>query len=78
MPREPADLQLAAIVRELREDREMSQEELAGDAGISTAALSRIETAVSNPTWTTVRRLAGALDISLGELGKLVEIAPNG
>jgi transcriptional regulator with XRE-family HTH domain len=51
----------------------MSQEDLAHDAGITAGSLSRIEGAVSNPTWTTVERLARALGITLAELGAEIE-----
>jgi len=37
------------------------------------AAFARIERGHANPTWTTVRRLAGALEISLAALGETVE-----
>jgi len=37
------------------------------------AAFARIERGHANPTWTTVRRLASALDISLAALGETVE-----
>lgn len=75
MPREPGDLKLAAVLRELREDRELTHEELAWEAGISPGTVSRLEAGQTNPSWTTVCRLAEALGISLGELGRLVEAA---
>ena len=67
------DQALASILRRLREERNHTQEDLAYKAGITVAALARIERGQANPRWTTVERIASALDIGLGELGKAVE-----
>jgi transcriptional regulator with XRE-family HTH domain len=53
----------------------MTQEDLAHYAGLTTAALARIELAKANPTWATVRRVAAALDVSLVELARRIERA---
>jgi transcriptional regulator with XRE-family HTH domain len=66
--REQPDAALAALLKRLREERSITQEELAFDAGITVSALSRIERGLNSPGWTTVLRLAAALDLSLGEL----------
>jgi len=57
----------------MREQSSRTQEDLAHDAGITTGTLSKIERADSNPSWTTVERLARALGISLVELAQAVE-----
>ncbi|HEY1833119.1 MAG TPA: helix-turn-helix transcriptional regulator [Solirubrobacteraceae bacterium] len=66
--RERPDLDLARTLRRLREERSLTQEQLAFEAGITSSGLSRIERGLNDPGWTTVRRLAGALGIGLGEL----------
>ena len=69
------DPALAAALRKLRGERDLTQEELAHAAGLTVTALARIERAKANPTWTTVRRLATALHVTLAELGAAVEQA---
>jgi transcriptional regulator with XRE-family HTH domain len=70
---EPPDLVLAQVLKSLREDREVSQEQLAFEAGVTASALSRIERGLNSPGWTTVRRLAEALDVSLVQIAEDVE-----
>lgn len=55
-------------IRELRNERHMSQEEVAFKAGISPAHLGQIERALKNPTIDTVAKIAAALDISVASL----------
>ena len=71
----PAEPQraLGAAIRELREKRDISQENLAHAAGVTTGTLSTIERGKSNPTWATVKAIAAALDISLSELASKSE-----
>jgi transcriptional regulator with XRE-family HTH domain len=68
-----ADRALAITLRRLRNERGDTQEDLAHRAGLTVAAFARIERGHANPTWTTVRRIAGALEISLEALGDAVE-----
>jgi len=67
------DLALADMLKQLREDREITQEQLAFEAGITASALSRIERGVNNPGWMTVRRLTEALNVTLVQLAKAIE-----
>jgi transcriptional regulator with XRE-family HTH domain len=67
------DSALADALRQLRTERGDTQEDLAHKAGLTVAAFARIERGHANPTWTTVRRLASALEISLAALGETVE-----
>jgi transcriptional regulator with XRE-family HTH domain len=67
------DSALADALRQLRTERGDTQEDLAHKAGLTVAAFARIERGHANPTWTTVRRLASALEISLASLGETVE-----
>jgi transcriptional regulator with XRE-family HTH domain len=69
------DVALARTVRRLRNERGETQEDLAHRAGLTVAAFARIERGHANPTWTTVLRIAAALDISLAALGEAVERA---
>jgi len=67
------DHTLASTLSGLREQRGLTQEGLAREADITVAALARIERGQANPTWSTVRKIAAALDIGMGELGAAVE-----
>ncbi len=71
----PADQILASTLRRLRQERNQTQEDLAYSAGITVAALARIERGQANPRWTTVRLIASALEIGMRELGEAVESA---
>jgi transcriptional regulator with XRE-family HTH domain len=70
---EPIDQALAGALRRLRRARGSTQEHVAFAAGITVAALARIERGQAGPQWTTVRRIVGALEVSLGELAVEVE-----
>jgi len=73
---DPIDQALAHTLRRLREERGQSQEDVAQSAGITLAALARIERGQTNPRWTTVRRILSALEITLTELGTTLDDAP--
>jgi transcriptional regulator with XRE-family HTH domain len=68
-----ADPALAATLRRMRLERGETQEDLAHRAGLTVAAFARIERGNANPTWTTVRRIAVALGVSLATLAESVE-----
>jgi len=63
--------QLGAAVKQLREQRGTTQEALAYEAGITTGTLSQLERGISNPSWGTLKAVAGALGVSMVELAKL-------
>jgi transcriptional regulator with XRE-family HTH domain len=67
------DPALAALLKQLREEREVTQEQLAFDAGITASALSRIERGLNSPGWMTLKRIVDALDVSLIELASALE-----
>jgi transcriptional regulator with XRE-family HTH domain len=76
VPRQLApDPALAAVLRRLRLERGTTQEALAYRSGITTGSLARIELGQATPTWTTVRQIAQALEVSLVELAAAVEAA---
>ena len=60
--------QLGQRIRELRNERHMSQEELSFKAGISPAHLGQIERALKNPTIDTVSKVAAALGVPVSTL----------
>ncbi|HEY6550648.1 MAG TPA: helix-turn-helix transcriptional regulator [Solirubrobacterales bacterium] len=62
---------LGAAVKQLREQRGSTQEALAYEAGITTGTLSQLERGISNPSWGTLKAVAGALGVSMVELAKL-------
>ena len=67
------DAALALALLSLRRERHQTQEDLAHAAGLTVTAYARIERGSANPTWTTVRRIANALEVTIGELGHAVE-----
>lgn len=58
------DKNLASVLKSLRMERGITQEALAFHANITVSTLARIERGVSNPTWTTLLKIADALDIT--------------
>lgn len=54
---------LAALVKKVREDKNVTQEELAHDAGLTLSQIARIETAKGNPTVSTLFAIARALKV---------------
>ena len=57
-----------ARIRSLRLGRGLSQEEVAHLAGIHVTYLSGIERGLRNPSLRNIRRIAGALGVSVREL----------
>jgi len=62
--------QFGQRVRELRVERELSQEALAAKADIDRAFLSGIERGVENPTLFTIQAIADGLKTNVGNLMK--------
>ena len=73
---EQPDPVLAAVVKQLREERDITQEELAHEAGITVSSLSRIERGLNSPGWITVVKIVDALGVSLAELVEDLERTP--
>ena len=67
-PRSPEHAALGEAVRQLRLEAEMSQEELAEAAGTDLTQVGGVERGVRNPSYTTLLRLADALNTSVGEM----------
>lgn len=76
-PRTPQDPKsqaaLGKAIRELRNTRGATLEALASDAGITKNMLSLIERGEGNPSWTTMRGIAKALEVSVADLAKRAE-----
>jgi transcriptional regulator with XRE-family HTH domain len=64
---------LGAAIRQLRDKRGVTQEDLAHDAGVTTGTLSLIERGKSNPAWGTIKSIAAALGVSVADVAKLAE-----
>jgi XRE family transcriptional regulator, regulator of sulfur utilization len=64
---------LGKAIREMRERQELSLRAFAPKAGVTFNTLSLIERGEANPTWETVKRIAGALGVSVVELAKVAE-----
>lgn len=62
---------LGKAIRQLREERGLTQEALAQDAGVTVGHMSMIERGHSNPTWATVKAVAAALDMPMVDLARL-------
>jgi transcriptional regulator with XRE-family HTH domain len=72
-PRSPEHAALGEAVRRLRLEAEMSQETLAEAAGTDLTQVGGIERGIRNPSYTTLLRLAAALDTSVGRLTTLAD-----
>jgi transcriptional regulator with XRE-family HTH domain len=59
---------MAKRLKQLREERDLSQATLAEKAGISRTYLARLETARQDPTLGTLTKLARALRVKVADL----------
>lgn len=64
----PQLLAFGRTLRKARRDRDLSQEALADEAGLSAKHVGEIERANKDPRLTTVLKLADALELSSNEL----------
>ena len=71
------DQALATVIRRLRLERGMTQEELAFEANITVSTMNRAELGKNSPTWTTVLCITAGLGVSLTELAARVESERN-
>lgn len=72
-PRSPEHAALGEAVRTLRHGVGLSQEQLAESAGTDLTQVGGIERGVRNPSYTTLLRLAGALETTVGKLTTLAD-----
>jgi transcriptional regulator with XRE-family HTH domain len=68
-----ADHALGATVRALRERNGRSQEAVARAADLSLSSFGRIERAEADPTWSSVVKIADALDVTLVEFAREID-----
>lgn len=66
------------VLRELRENRKLSQEKLAEFCDLDRTYISLLERGLRQPTLTTLFRLSDALNIKPSELVELVDIKLTG
>jgi transcriptional regulator with XRE-family HTH domain len=72
-PRSPEHAALGEAIRRVRVEADLSQEQLAERAGTDLTQVGGIERGVRNPSYTTLLRLATALETSVGELTSLAD-----
>jgi transcriptional regulator with XRE-family HTH domain len=72
------DQALMTVFRRLRDERGLSQEAVARRADLTTGAYWRIENLRADPAWSSVKRVAAALEVSLKELAESVEAEKRG
>lgn len=70
-PRSPEHAALGEAIRQLRQEAGMSQEELAERADTDLSQVGGIERGTRNPSYTTLLRLAAALDTTVGRIASL-------
>ena len=72
---ETTDIVLGKVLRKLRNDVKLSQEQLALDAGLERTYISMLELGQRTPTIKTLIKLSQALNIQLSDLIKQFEDA---
>lgn len=65
---EPAEIDLGARIRTLRQARGSTLRELAAEAGVTESFLSQVERGVASPSIASVQRIARALDHTIAAL----------
>jgi transcriptional regulator with XRE-family HTH domain len=64
---------LGRAIRLLRDERGLTQSELARGADMNVTAISHLERGRTNPAWGTVTRIAAALDVPVSEVAARAE-----
>lgn len=72
-PRSVAHQALGEAIEELRDEAQMTHEELADRLDVSFQRISELERGVANPTFATLLRLTEGLDVNLSELAARME-----
>ncbi|MFC1947542.1 helix-turn-helix domain-containing protein [Chloroflexota bacterium] len=55
-------------LKEIRESKFISQDDLSKLSGITAATISRLETGKEKPRFVTIRKLAAALEVQPGDI----------
>jgi transcriptional regulator with XRE-family HTH domain len=69
----PPDPDLGRALRQLREARNLTQEQVSQAADLTLGAYGRIERSEVAPAWPTVRAIAKGLGVSMEELGAEID-----
>ncbi len=56
------------VIRRLRKEKELTQEQLGEKAGLDPKSIIQIEAGKRNPTIKTLQKIASALDVSISKL----------
>jgi transcriptional regulator with XRE-family HTH domain len=72
-PRSPEHAALGAAIQRLREEAGMSQEALADRSDVHLTHIGGLERGVRNPSYSTLLRLAMALETRVGPLATLAD-----
>jgi len=72
-PRSPAHKVLGEAIEELRNEADMTHEELADRLEMSFQRISELERGVANPTFATLVRVINGFGIELSELAERME-----
>lgn len=72
-PRAEPQAVLGEVVKQLREERRLTQEAVAYAAGVHPTWVSRLEGGKLNPSWGMVARVADALGVEVSDLAKAAE-----
>jgi transcriptional regulator with XRE-family HTH domain len=69
----PPDPDLGRALRQLRQERDLTQERVSHAADLTLGAYGRIERSEVAPAWPTVRAIARGLGVTMKELGAEVD-----
>lgn len=72
-PRSPSHKALGEAIEELRDEADLTHEELADRLEMSFQRISELERGVANPTFATLLRVTDGLDVELSELAARME-----
>lgn len=72
-----AAMSIGQVIRALRLERDLTQEELALEAEVAPSNISRIERGERQPTGALLNRLAKALNVSVSQIYTLLEEKEN-
>lgn len=72
-PRSPTHKALGEAIEELRDEADLTHEELADRLEMSFQRISELERGVANPTLATLIRVTDGLDVELSELAARME-----
>ena len=64
---------LGQAIRQLRQERALTQRQLADAADVNETWISHIEAGRTNPAWGTIARVAAALNVTISELAARAE-----